>query len=460
MSVMTLPEETIPTTPKEPYVTEKPYRGTEVDSERTPVSSLLTYVKGTPWDVDYYRQLITKDEEASANQYSREAVYQQYQLIRSFELRVTSPLETEFETESGEHTMRGTANVYPAFKPIKGDVFIADLFDGRAALLMITEVQQRTIFQDTTYEVQYEVRSFLSDLLKKELDAKVVARTVFVRDFALNQQNPIVADESYDQLQQLRKGLTTLQKQYEWRLYNQETRTVVVPKQEEGTYDPYLFKFIDYAFPPQLRDPLNPWTRYDVDIDSGFHVKTFWDLLIEADSSFEGSICKEFDVVGTRAFAGAPVLNSIAYSPLRWTVFPKGRNLSGGYLARSSGSVTHKRLDSPYSTTEWEALELQYLVRRNILGGIGDIPVEELVVPLIHPVGIDDYYVLTEYFYQNAQFGQSQLELQARKVIEGKELDNGVLLALLNDTPNWGDLECFYYMPLLSFLIRKAIGGF
>ncbi len=103
---------------------------------------------------------------------------------------------------------------------------------------------------------------------------------------------------------------------------------------------------------------------------------------------------------------------------------------------------------------------MRYAVRRKVLNGLGDVPPAELFVPLIHPVGIDDYYVLSEYFYNKSQYGQSKLELQTRALLKGNALDIAVLLELLEDVPNWEPMEMFYYIPLLSFLIRKAIGGF
>ena len=449
-----------PTPPKEPYVSEKPYVGSEVDSERHPVSSLLPYVKGFSWTVDYYRQYLTNDEESSSEQVSREAVYQQYQLIKDFELKVTSALSQDFESEAAEHSMVGTATIYPSFKPIKGDMFTADLFDGRAGLFTIRDVNQKTIFQDSTYEVEYEIVDFLNDTRKIDLESKVVVRTVFIRDFALNQQNPLVLDSVYEQIQRLRRGVGVLQKQYFWALYNQETQTFPVPKQRVGTYDPYLADFLTHVFPVSSRDPRSDVTLYHVGGDPGFSCKTLWDLVKESSTDFEGFITKEFDTISTRAFKTQPILNAIGYSRMERVLFPKDRDINEAYLNRHQHKVTHQRLDSPYSLEAWGEMELRYAVRRKILNGLGDVPPVELFVPLIHPVGIDDYYVLTEYFYNQSQYGQSKLELQTRALIKGKKLDSAVLLELLDDVPNWEPMEMFYYIPLLSFLIRKAIGGY
>lgn len=460
MSLIEMPEPEVPKGPKEPFVSEQPYRKSPVDSERTPYRSLLPYIKGSSWTVDYYRQLLTKDEESAANSPTREAIYQQYQLIKGFELKVQSGLSPNFQEEEGAHEMTGTAVIYPTFIPNKNDTMIVDLFDGRVGVLNVTAVRQKNIFQDSTYEIDYEVLEFLTDRKAATIKGKVVKTTVFVRDFALNGQNPLVLEEEYEQIQTLRMAVSTLQKQYFWELYNQETMTIPVPKQEQGTYDSYLMRFIDYAFPIQERDSTRQLTRYIVEGDPAFTDKTFWDMLAESSDAFEAFIVKEFDTIGTRWLTNYPVINGIGFSKLRRILFPKGRDLNAAYLAGTSRRPDHKRLDSPYSRAEWDDMDLRYAVRRQILNGLGDVPPADLYVPLVHPVGIDDYYVLTEYFYSKATYGQSQLELQTRALIERRQLDIPTLVALFHDVPNWGPMERFYYIPLLAFLIRKAIGGF
>lgn len=449
-----------PTPPKEPYVSEKPYQGSEVDSERFPISTLLPYVKGSPWIVDYYRQLLRKDEESSSGQIGREAVYQQYQLIKEFELRVQSGFSPDFDEEKGEHSMSGTAIIYPSFKPIKGDTIIADLFDGRVGVIDVKAVRQKTIFADSTYEIDYEVIDFLTDRKKHELVGKVVKTTVFVRDFAISGQDPLVVEEEYAQIQDLRASLHVLQKQYFWSLYNYETATVPVPKQKEGTYDSFLIKFFDNAFPIQDRDMTRPLTRYIVEGDAAFKSKTFWDMLVEGSDAYEEFIVREFDCIGTNYLRQYPVINGIGFSRLQKVLYPKGKGFGSEEYAGPHRAVRHTRLVSPYSDSEWGEMELRYTVRRKILNGLGDVPPADLFVPLIHPVGIDDYYVLTEYFYSKAEYGQSHLELQTRAHIKGKKLHVPTLVQLKNDVPNWGEMERFYYIPLLTFLIRKAIGGF
>lgn len=445
---------------QEPYVSEKPYQGSEVDSERHPVSSLLPYIKGSPWIVDYYRQLLTRSEESTSGQPTIEAPLQQYQLIKQMELRVQSALSTDFDTEKGEHSMSGSAVIYPSFKPIKGDVFVASLFDGRVGVLDVKEVRQKTIFQDSTYEIDYDVIQFLDQKKKLELERKTVKTTVFVREFVLSGQSPLILESEYEQVQRLRAGLATLQKQYFWGLYSQEVQTIPVPKQRVGTYDSFLIRFIDHAFPVQERSSDRVLTRWNVEGDEGFKVKTFWDLLVESSTAFERYVVKEFDTIATANLRGFPVINGIGFSPLQRVLFPKDRpfNLSAMYGRQKV--VHHQRLDSPYSLAEWGEMDLRYAIRRKILNGLGDVPPADLYIPLVHPVGIDDYYVLTEYFYSKAEYGQSHLELQTRNAIEGRSLDFPILVQLMDDVENWGEMEQFYYVPLLAFLIRKAIGGF
>ena len=39
------------------------YQSTVVDTTETPIASIITYVEGSPWTVDWYSQVVAKDEE-------------------------------------------------------------------------------------------------------------------------------------------------------------------------------------------------------------------------------------------------------------------------------------------------------------------------------------------------------------------------------------------------------------
>ena len=76
--------------------------------------------------------------------------------------------------------------------------------------------------------------------------------------------------------------------------------------------------------------------------------------------------------------------------------------------------------------------------------------------PLIRPVTIDDYYVLSEAFYNNNPL-QSVLEVQLTNMFSDEAISISELYRLCDDYLNWGLLEQFYYTPLLLTMIKHVI---
>ena len=120
--------------------------------------------------------------------------------------------------------------------------------------------------------------------------------------------------------------------------------------------------------------------------------------------------------------------------------------------------LSHFRIESPYSNSG-TAKDLAYLLVHDTLDGLADLQATELATPLVHPVGVDDHYMLSKYFYTKAEYGQSQLELQTWNYLEHRSLDYRQLQNLCDDVKDWGVLERFYYIPILLFLLQAAIRG-
>ena len=74
----------------------------------------------------------------------------------------------------------------------------------------------------------------------------------------------------------------------------------------------------------------------------------------------------------------------------------------------------------------------------------------------IHNVLKDDYYVLSQAFYEDKS-GKSVLEVMCSNYLERKSNDPVELVKLCATYNQWGGLEKFYYIPLLLILIKGTI---
>ena len=109
--------------------TPKNYQDNVVDTKEVDHSSLLTYVSGSSWTVNYYSQILGQDQVGVTQQVDQSGVYQQYKEIKNFELKVQSPLSQDQDPETKVFEVVGTSNLYPSIVPNTGDMFIADVGD-------------------------------------------------------------------------------------------------------------------------------------------------------------------------------------------------------------------------------------------------------------------------------------------------------------------------------------------
>ncbi len=444
---------------QQPFVSEKPYNGIEVHSERIPVSQVAKWVRGTPWTVDYYRKLMTRDEDSSPLQSTNDPVNYQLQLIEGLVLRVTSGLSPSFDDKDGEHAMNGQANLPPyGFKPNKGDTIVVDLGDGRAGWGTVERVEQPNIFADGAYILDYSIGGFMTEQKHHELRSKVVVHTYFVEGMIGAGASPLVESEDYNNIMRLRAGVAELQRLYFNDCWNPTLGTFLLPKQTKPTYDPYLVKIFDYIFPLFDRPTDKPMTRYRVSGDPAWSLPTLWDCLCNQDLVLFERLEKQFDTIGSHTIRQPAELGAIRYTMVKRVMFPKNRNLGQHDYSAGEIIVDHEEIESPYSTKERHDMDLCYAVRRKILNGLDDVKSCDLYIPLIHPVGVDEYYVLSEYFYTQAEYGQSRLELLTWDMLNGKKLDRKYLVQLLENVRSWGPMEVFYYVPVLIRLIGYSVG--
>jgi len=451
-----------PQATQEPFISEQPYVPVGVDSKFQSMRDTLVYLEGSTWIVPrYYHLMVTKDQDLTAIQQNLDPVYQQYQQINNLEFKVTDPLSVSQETDTGEHKLEGSSNMFPGFKPHRGDMFMADIGDGRSAFFEIYEVNQSNILIDSAYKVSYRVYDYATPELTKSFQDRVIQETYFVKEFLKNRQNPLIVAEDYVLLQQCKENIDYLRQVWWRKFYNFEFKTFLVPGQDQPTLDGFLAKYLDWFWPLQNRPGNQRVSTYPLQSDEGFLVPTLWESLINATDKDFWTITQELDTI---TVASLPFYieqfgeGGLKFSGIRRVLFPKGRALGDNKHALVHNGLSHFRVESPYSA-EGSSKDLAYLIVNQNLDGFGEISPENLGTPLVHPVGTDDCYILSRFFYKDADYGQSELELQTWNYLKHLSLDYSKLKLLCDDVKDWGELEIFYYVPVLLFLLQAAIRG-
>jgi hypothetical protein len=454
------------------------YKGVTVDTTLTPVAQLLTHVEGSSWTVNYYSQVLDADSQVTGQALGQYAVTQQYKLIRGMELKVTTPLSAVVDNEQKTTSYTGTATVYPFVRPNQGDMFLADVGAGREGIFEITTVTPLSIYKQTCHTIDYRMIDF-SDVgtRRQDLENKTVETLQYVRDFLTYGQNPLVFEEDFTQLQQLRRNFKLMVKQYFDSFFSQEYGTIILPGQTLPTYDPYLVKALLTCFTMDDNPKVMNVRCLNVEDDQAFQATTLWTALIEREKKYLLDAFTQYGLVYAYEFSGNAMHEGIRYSGMARVVYPLDpvltvdynqqpptKLVSGETLEIAPPKMTPAARMNP--NVQWLDNSLPDVLTGFASGqGLADAPQLPPPPPYIHNAMMDGYYVFSQAFYNNdcTPGAQSQLELLVRQYLDGKAL-NYRALAELSDSVSrgglWTSMSRFYYVPILLILIRSAVRSF
>lgn len=434
-------------------------RNALVDAKITPYAALLTHIEGSNWYVDYYSQVLGGDDEVMAYQPGQLAIYQQYLLIQGYELKLQGSLSTSDDSTTSVMTLTGTATLYPYLKPNVGDAFIADIGDGLAGQFTVDSVTKKTILKETCFEINFTLVRYATDDLIAAINQKVVKRTHFKRDYLVYGQNPIITTETLqaaDKMALLEREFTTY-----WlsQYYSVEYRTLLVPGQTRGTYDPFVMKAMmsitDASAFPLLKkvralncDGLDRMRRTDL-----------YTALLSLDRVRLQECFQSAFLAPVTVFSGHPYFDGVRYSGLGYVVVPadNGSPVDTDYV--SQPLLT----GMPYETTPGvniTTLSADFTAKllARLQGGdeplIAGSPYLSTSIPVIHPIQDLNAYVLTSAFYNDSATGKSKLEILVDDYLANNAVNKTVLYTFFDCAKSWGRLEQFYYLPILLMILK------
>lgn len=420
-----------------------------VDSRYDPLASLVSYVEGSAWTVNYYSQVLAKDSAVYGQDVGKDAVYQQYKLIKLMELKVSTPLSWSQDKASKGITATGGAMVHSYLIPNEGDMFCADVGDGREGVFEIHLSEKKSLLSGSVYYIEYTLLYFSDDkeTVRADLDKKVVQTVHYVKDFLLHGQNPMVVDSDYNALEELRYKYEEIVKNYFRWFFSKEFNTILVPGQDGTVYDHYVTKTMASILDTREDPHLRYMRVLNVDDDNTLKQPQLWTALVNRDALDVEVGNRIMGLCHTNMFTRNPMTEGIRYTGIRWIVYPKQHPDNADTFNNRLDKVIGDTNLIPVPTASGSLLDLIY---DKVLEFNGQN------VKVINGVLADDHYVFSQAFYDEIN-GQSLLEVLTRNYLQKEAIDPKVLLGLVNHYPGWGGLEKFYYLPIILILIKSVI---
>ena len=451
-----------PIDPIKVQITNEGYKGVTVDSAVTPLANLIQYTEGSPWEVEYFSQVLDGDSEPQPHQIGRSAPYQQYVLIKGLEIRVTQALAPSQDPESKSMIIEGSAIVPLGVIPNKGDVFFADIGQGREAELVVTASERKTQFKQSVYAITYEVTNYSDHDVSRtrtDLDSKIVKVAHYVKDHNFLGVNPLMLSEDFNYRIDFQKQYRDLSHYYFADFYSYEFATLLIPDQTLSAYDPFLVSELLNWVDVEDNAILAKITRPRVTMQWGREPDTVWSAISKRDYSLVRNSVQKMGLMHRSFFRGQPDLGGFYYLGVDNCVFPKeARTDSDGHYAAGCGTPPNDVLkagkgrynDLTRLTPVGDLPGLYYQSQVSGASGIESLP-------MIAPVNTSGYYVFSEAFYTGNATLASDLERLLVRYLKEDTLDKPLLKAIASSAMQWDNLERFYYIPVLLALLRVAI---
>lgn len=402
-----------PITPRPGQRPDGQFKNSVVDVRKRSVSTLLAYAEGSHWSVDYYRQLLTGDMEPTSFQIDQITPYQQYEKIHKYPVRVTDPLSTTQNEETLLFEINGSGLLVFAIKPNIGDIFYADIGDGRYGLFSIERINRKTILKDSVYEIDYTLVDYQNEENLEIIEKRTVRELYYSPDHLGSGRGPLITLSELNQYQTIQSFINELILYHSHKFVNRKN-TILVRPEEIPVYDPYFSIFWNKVIPKDIFN-LEDIPRVLIVGDEFKDYKTIWDCLLEKRDYID-------DIQqGVRKDSSERKFVDIIYNGIALTDIKEVLIIDEDY----------ERLPEVETEISLEKVRL-----------LADI----------HPISDIGSYIFTSHFYVKDMENISKLEYLVLNYLNRKPLNIRIYIDLLLKVKEWDKLEQFYFIPILILL--------
>lgn len=430
------------------------YKSIQVDTRINTKENIVAQLEGAPWHLErYYSQILNRDSGPAGQSLGAPAVLQQYRLIYDMEIRVQDTLSDSQNQTTKEMETTGRAYTYAFIIPNKGDMFVAELLDGRLGYFEVISTNRPTIEADASYEMSYMLVGIDDKVREADLKSKTQTEVHFEKDFIIHGQNPLLTSSDYEAYSFIRRQYHILVRRFFERFISREHATLIVPDQGDSVYDHFvtkaMYRIIDTTEDYRIRDV----RRMNMDDDQLMGSRSVWDVLIERERSMFNDIFTKAGLAATNRFDRFPRHDGIRFSGIKNVVYPSDAVLR----------VDNQLTQEPKGTGDYDPYANSAARDKTVLGYMDknklSLPDSKgrKIFPALMSGGC---YVFSDAFYEDRRTAaneQSQLELVLQDLIDENHIEFTRIKELIEHSVSLKDVEQFYFIPALLIIIRGAI---
>lgn len=417
------------------------------------INSLLKYVEGYPWTVNYYGQILNTNNTLEHFDPSTPNLTQPYYKITKLILQVDSPLSSSYDQTTGMTSITGSAISPYKITPNVGDVFIAQVDSGEDAIFHITSVTRKTHRKDTLYDISYTLYSYTSvnpDFVVT-LEQRVNDTYYFNSDSNFFNRDVLIKPSVKEAIDRLSYFLHESKEYYFSTFVQRRTGSLLIPGLEYAVYDPLLVNFIsktvDYDY--LINTPFYNHAYSNEQIDQ----PSIYDAILSRSLSILNNANKTYNFLPTSLIRNMSRLGTVFHSRVDYILHPTQPNINTSLtiptIFDSSEYLTNMKTSRNYSNSS------PIVVKTTNNDEIFD-------KVLLHELFNENYYIVSKNFYtylnDNTTYSNiSYIELLIAKFLKKESIAKEDLVVAIETYLQWSLLHQVLLLPVLWVIITHSI---
>lgn len=420
------------------------------------ITSLLKYVEGFPWNVNYYGQIVNTNNTLENFDPSVPNLTQPYYEVKDLVIQVSSPLTSNYDNTTGITSVTGAGLMPYKIIPNAGDIFIAKIDSSEDAIFTIISVTRKTYRKDTIYEVAYSLYSYISQnpSFYDSLKLRIQDTYYFNKDSNFFNRDNLIKPSVKEAIDRLNLFLYNSQEYYFNTFIQNKTGSIMIPGTDAVLFDPLLIKFIlsivDY-------DNLNlrKLSIHNYANNSYIEQPSILDALLSRNKAILSNVNKRYKFVSSVYLNNKTRFGTPYFANIDFILFPLDPNLNINVADKELISE-NMDLSTEVKTTKnyfVSPLTFNSLLNwnSNSLSGIK---------PLLPELFIDDYYIVSKEFYDymddnNTTSQISYLEFIIYKFLNNEAIAKEDLAICIENYNKWSLLHQTYFLPVMWLIIKS-----
>lgn len=430
----------IPETPKSIFTSLIP---------ETKVASLLKYVEGYPWSVNYYGQLLNSNNSVEHFDPSAPNLTQPFYKVNGMVIQVSSPLSASYDEAKGVTVITGSALMPFKVIPNVGDLFLAQVDNGEDAIFHITSVVRKSHRKESLYEVNYSLHTYTSEdpNFITILESRINETYFFNKDSNFFNRDVLIKPSVKEARDRLHVFLTESKQFYFSSFINPRTSSLLVPGHPSTLYDPVLTRFIaktvELSNFPSTSLHQHAYSSQELDQMS------ILDCMVKRQLPHPTQMNQTFNFISSYSLPKRARLGTVSFNGVSYIIYPTNPNHS--YKTGTVDVIEQECINTIKTDINYRQIDELVIETKN-----NDQVYSTFLLPELF---VDDYYIVTENFYKyfndkTVYEELSYIEILLYKFFKQEPIAPEDLAVCVERYHDWSVLHKFYMLPVMWLLIK------